>query len=35
MKDLTQGSIYKHLFAMAIPIAIGMLLQTMYYMVDR
>jgi putative MATE family efflux protein len=34
MKDLTQGSIYKHLFTMAIPIAIGMLLQTMYYLVD-
>jgi putative MATE family efflux protein len=34
MKDLTQGPIYKHIFAMAMPIAIGMLLQTMYYIVD-
>lgn len=34
MKDLTQGSIYRHLFAMAIPIAIGMLLQTLYFIVD-
>jgi putative MATE family efflux protein len=34
MKDLTHGSIYSHLVAMAIPIAAGMLLQTLYYVVD-
>jgi putative MATE family efflux protein len=34
MKDLTQGSIFKHLLAMALPIAIGMLLQTLYFIVD-
>ena len=34
MKDLTQGSIYRHLIAMAGPIAAGMLLQTLYYVVD-
>ncbi|MEJ0048474.1 MAG: MATE family efflux transporter [Rhodospirillales bacterium] len=34
MKDLTQGPIFRHLFAMAAPIAIGMLLQVMYYLVD-
>ncbi|HEY0662010.1 MAG TPA: MATE family efflux transporter [Lysobacter sp.] len=34
MHDLTQGSITKHLVAMAAPIAIGMLFQTLYYLVD-
>ena len=34
MKDLTQGPIPRHLATMAIPIAIGMLLQTLYYVVD-
>jgi putative MATE family efflux protein len=34
MKDLSQGSIYRHLFAMSAPIMIGMFLQTMYYIVD-
>ena len=34
MKDLTQGSIPRHLVAMAIPVALGMLVQTLYYMVD-
>jgi putative MATE family efflux protein len=34
MKDLTQGSIMRQLIAMAIPIAAGMALQTLYYMVD-
>src|SRR5882672_2866199 len=34
MKDLTQGSIFKHIVAMALPIAIGMLLQTLYLIVD-
>ncbi len=34
MKDLTQGSIPKHVITMALPIAIGMLLQTLYFVVD-
>jgi putative MATE family efflux protein len=34
VKDLSQGSIYRHLLAMAAPIAAGMLLQTLYYIVD-
>ncbi len=34
MKDLTQGSISAHLLAMAIPMAIGMLVQTAYLMID-
>lgn len=34
MKDLTHGSIARHLFAMAIPMAIGMFIQTLYYLVD-
>lgn len=34
MKDLTQGSIPKHLLQLASFIAISMLFQTLYYMVD-
>jgi putative MATE family efflux protein len=34
MKDLTQGSISRQLVAMAVPIAIGMLFQTLYYLID-
>lgn len=34
MKDLTQGSIPGHLAAMAAPMAIGMLVQTLYLMID-
>jgi putative MATE family efflux protein len=34
MKDLTQGSIPRHLIAMAAPMVIGMLVQTLYYLVD-
>jgi putative MATE family efflux protein len=34
VKDLTQGSINAHLIAMAIPMAIGMLVQTAYLMID-
>jgi Na+-driven multidrug efflux pump len=34
MKDLTEGSIYRHLVTMAGAIAGGMLLQTLYYVVD-
>jgi putative MATE family efflux protein len=34
VKDLTHGSIYRHVLAMASPIAAGMLLQTLYLIVD-
>jgi putative MATE family efflux protein len=34
VKDLTQGSIARQLVAMAVPIAIGMLFQTLYLLVD-
>ncbi len=34
MKDLTQGSVPRHLVAMSVPIAVGMLLQTLYLLVD-
>lgn len=34
MKDLTQGPITRQLIAMAVPIAIGMLFQTLYFVVD-
>ncbi len=34
MKDLTQGSIPKHLVSMALPMMIGMLIQTLYFIVD-
>lgn len=34
MKDLTQGSIRGHIVAMAAPIAVGMLVQTLYFLVD-
>ena len=34
MKDLTQGPISRLLVAMAVPIAIGMLFQTLYILVD-
>ncbi|HET7063079.1 MAG TPA: MATE family efflux transporter, partial [Rudaea sp.] len=34
MHDLTQGSITQHLVKMAVPIAIGMLFQTLYFLVD-
>ena len=34
MHDLTQGSIPRHIVRMAIPMAIGMLFQTLYYLVD-
>ncbi len=34
MKDLTQGSIRRHIVAMAVPVTIGMLVQTLYFMVD-
>lgn len=34
MHDMTQGSIPRHLFRMSAPIAIGMLFQTLYVLVD-
>lgn len=34
MKDMTQGSIQRHLVGLAVPIAIGMLFQTLYFVVD-
>ena len=34
MKDLTRGPITGHLIAMAIPMAAGMIFQTLYYFVD-
>jgi len=34
MKDLTQGSVTKHILHMAVPIAIGMVVQTVYYLTD-
>lgn len=34
MRDLTRGPIPGHIAAMAIPIAVGMLIQTLYYLVD-
>lgn len=34
MKDLTVGGIPGHLVRMAVPIAIGMIFQTLYYLVD-
>jgi len=34
MKDLTRGPVTGHLIRMAIPMAIGMVFQTLYYLVD-
>lgn len=34
MKDLTQGPVTGHILALAAPMAIGMLVQTLYFMVD-
>jgi len=34
MKDLTEGPITRHILAMAAPMAVGMLVQTLYFMVD-
>jgi putative MATE family efflux protein len=34
MKDLTQGSIARHILAMATPIAIGMIVQVLYSLID-
>ena len=34
MQDLTEGSIPGHIARLAIPIAVGMVFQTLYYLVD-
>jgi putative MATE family efflux protein len=34
MKDLTSGPIGRHIVQMSVPIVIGMILQTLYYLVD-
>jgi putative MATE family efflux protein len=34
MKDLTQGPITRHLIQLSVPIAIGMLFQTLYFLID-
>ena len=34
MRDLTEGPIVRQLIVMAVPIAIGMLFQTLYFLVD-
>jgi len=34
MRDMTEGSIPKHLIRLATPIAAGMIFQTLYYLVD-
>jgi len=34
MKDLTQGSISRQLISLAVPIAAGMIFQTLYFLVD-
>jgi putative MATE family efflux protein len=34
MKDLTQGPILRHIVSMAVPMMFGMLIQTLYFMVD-
>jgi len=34
MKDLTDGSIPRHVVAMAVPMAVGMFVQTLYFLVD-
>ncbi|MDH4107316.1 MAG: MATE family efflux transporter [Gammaproteobacteria bacterium] len=34
MKDLTEGSIPRHIVDVAVPLAVGMIVQTLYYLVD-
>lgn len=34
MRDLTTGSITRHLLTLSVPIAVGMVFQTLYYLVD-
>ncbi len=34
MQDLTRGPIHSHILAMAVPIALNMLVQTLYFIID-
>ncbi|MBQ4852424.1 MATE family efflux transporter [Pseudoalteromonas sp. MMG012] len=34
MQDLTRGPIHKHLITMSLPIAIGLFIQTLYFIID-
>ena len=34
MKDLTQGPVSRHVVALSIPMALGLLVQTLYYFID-
>ncbi|MEX3612460.1 MAG: MATE family efflux transporter [Burkholderia gladioli] len=34
MKDLTQGSVTRHIVSMAVPIGVGTVFQSLYYLVD-
>ena len=34
MQDLTEGSVGQHIVKLSVPIAIGMVFQTLYYLVD-
>lgn len=34
MKDLTEGAITRHILTMAAPIAIGMIFQALYFLID-
>jgi putative MATE family efflux protein len=34
MQDLTQGSLVRHILAMAAPTALGMIFQTLYFLID-
>ncbi|MBU2979304.1 MATE family efflux transporter [Alteromonas sp. C1M14] len=34
MEDLTRGSLSRHLIKMAIPVAVGLFIQTLYFLVD-
>ena len=34
MQDLTQGPIKQHLINMSVPIALGLFIQTLYFIVD-
>lgn len=34
MQDLTQGAISRHLLRLSLPIALGMVFQTLYYLID-
>ena len=34
MQDLTEGSISRHIVKLSIPVAVGMVFQTLYVLVD-